>query len=78
MMPLYIGLLSALLESPLFVEVMHKVYAALSCKQSAAKRVRDSWPEDLWAIMDKKHMEDPIGQDVLLACSRYSDNHPAA
>lgn len=70
----YIGLLSALLESPLFAEAMDKVYAALSCKQSAAKRVRDSWPENLRAIMDTKLLEDKIGQDALRAFSRYSDD----
>lgn len=70
----YIGLFSALLESPLLAEAMDKVYAALSCKQSAAKRVRDSWPEDLRAFVDTKLLEDTIGQDALRAFSHYSDD----
>lgn len=70
----YIGLLSALLESPRFLEAIHYIYEALSCKQSDASRVREaSRSESLRAVTSKESVENIIGQEILHTYSRFSD-----
>lgn len=71
----YAPLLSALIESPHFVEVLHKIYGALWCKKSPAQREIESWPQfgkDLFAGGNGQKSSNTI-QEALRAFSRYSD-----